>query len=79
MVHAGSHEKGQLTCLGEGGEDTGFWEIMPGMSLKDARVRLEEGSRIVLKSKFCLARETEANAARCRLGCRHFCAGRVLV
>lgn len=37
-VHAWSHEEGQLTCLGEGGEDTGFWkEIMPGMSLKDSK------------------------------------------
>ena len=37
MVHAGSYEKGQLTCLRGGGGDTGFWEIMPGMSLKDSK------------------------------------------
>lgn len=38
MVHARSHEKGRLTCLGEGGEDTSFWkEIMPGVSLKDSK------------------------------------------
>lgn len=24
--YAGNHEKGQLTCLGEGGEDEGFRE-----------------------------------------------------
>lgn len=39
MIHARSHEKGRLTCLGEGGEDTGFWkEIMPRVSLKDSKM-----------------------------------------
>lgn len=38
MVQTGSPEKGQPTYLGEGGEDTGFWEeIMPGTSLKDSK------------------------------------------
>lgn len=34
IVHAWSHEKGQLSCLGKGGGDRLWKEIMPWMSLK---------------------------------------------
>lgn len=27
MARAGSHDKGQPTCLGAGEKDTGFWEV----------------------------------------------------
>lgn len=43
--YAGSHEKGQLTCLGEGGEDVGFRE--------EIRLRVQRSSELTSR-KICL-------------------------